>query len=79
MVTTEISQVPLSGVRELLKSAKSVTHIIHLSCLVVWWKESSHYVRRAGVLSVLDLDIPPSVRPVELAGVALCVCVYCCV
>ena len=31
------------------------------------------------MLSVLDLDIPPSVRPVELAGVALCVCVRVCV
>ncbi|CAI8049637.1 Arabinose 5-phosphate isomerase KpsF [Geodia barretti] len=42
MVTTEISQVPLSGVLELLKAAK-----------------------RAGVLSVLDLDIPPSVAEEE--------------
>jgi sugar/nucleoside kinase (ribokinase family) len=42
MVTTEISQVPLSGVLELLTSAK-----------------------KAGILSILDLDIPPSVAEVE--------------
>lgn len=42
MVTTEISQVPLSGVLELLRSA-----------------------RRAGVLSVLDVDVPPNVAVEE--------------
>ncbi|XP_064406924.1 uncharacterized protein LOC135351765 isoform X2 [Halichondria panicea] len=42
MVTTEISQVPLSGVKALLDSAK-----------------------KANVLSVLDLDIPPSVAENE--------------
>ncbi|KAL5473122.1 hypothetical protein EMCRGX_G027568 [Ephydatia muelleri] len=42
MVTTDISQVPLSGVLALLNSA-----------------------RRAGVLAILDLDIPPSVAVQE--------------
>ena len=43
MVTTEISQVPLTGVLALLGSAK-----------------------KAGVLSVLDLDVPPSVSSQQL-------------
>ena len=43
IVTTEISQVPLTGVLALLGSAK-----------------------KAGVLSVLDLDVPPSVSSQQL-------------
>ena len=64
MVTSEISQVPFTGVLEILKLGRLLAlfvFVFFFSCSALFSIVFLLLHREAGVMTILDLDIPPSV------------------